>query len=198
MVHEFANLLTVLDGLRQIDALGAPHRPNSELIEQPLARCHGLLEAFRGLFSERGRAEAVLPAALELADLRALLVARLRGRPTRVSVEAGPSLVLSAEAGTAARLAFLCAILGVLEHGRGAARYPEAIELSAHGRQDRCTRLLARFSDAAEAPADHPAAELAGTLTRVAGDLLRQSAGRLAIRSGAAASALLVEVLLPE
>ncbi len=197
VVHEFANLLTVLGGLRQIDALGAPHRPDSELIEQPLARCHELLEAFRDLFSERGRAEAALPAEVDLASLQALLAARLRGRPTRV-LAASCTLVLPAPAAGVARLALLCAILAVLEHSRGAPRYPSAIELSAHGSQGRCSRLEARFSGATEAPAGHPAAALAATLSETAADLLRQSAGRLAVRGGPAPGAVLVEVLLPE
>lgn len=186
VVHEFANLLTVVDGLRQVAQLGIPFAEGEQLMRPSAARCHTIVEAFRHFFADR--IESASPTFdLEVACLEVLLRARLRGRSTQLDfsgVERAASL--DPRHAVALRLAFLCAVLALLEQARGGEGYPRRIEFRTLCDEGRCTGLavraigLAASSDAGALESELLSAAralvepLGGTVERApAGDSLR-------------------------
>lgn len=134
LVHEVANLLTVVDGLRQMERLGQPAKAGAErqaLLDRPAERCSRLIEAFRSLLVEwPGGEDEAAGGGGELAAMRVLLESRLRGRSTRVLVGADPEAAAArAVRADVQRVALLLAVLALLEHARDGRPYPRTIEL---------------------------------------------------------------------
>lgn len=139
VVHEFANLLTVVDGMRQMAALAPEAMPTLNLLDKPADRCGGVVEAFRHLFTDRGQHSTSSSARQDLECVRELLKAHVRGLPTRIEVsEAGGGLLVDGQSGVVLRAAFLCAVLGWIERSRTTGDRPAWIELSADGADERC------------------------------------------------------------
>lgn len=155
VVHEFANLLTVFHGLRQMSDVGVATASEWSMLEEPVSRGQALVDAFRYFFSERLDGQSGAPVSLEFESLKILLRARLRGRPTRVEIETASSLILSSTHAAAARLSFLSAVLSCLEHGRGG-QYPSVVQFVAVGQGHDCTELTARIHGFVASEAGHP------------------------------------------
>ncbi|MFG0317291.1 MAG: hypothetical protein ACF8XB_08465 [Planctomycetota bacterium JB042] len=132
VVHEFANLLTVVDGMRQMAALAPDSPPKLTLLDQPADRCGAIVEAFRHFFGERGDRVEASTARLELTSLGELLRAFLRGHAARVDVqEAGAELPVDGRLGATLRPVILCVVLGRLERARAAEATPSRVGLAA-------------------------------------------------------------------
>ncbi len=149
VVHEFANLLTVVDGMRQMAALAPDSPPQVTLLDQPADRCGSIVEAFRHFFGERGERVEASTAGLELASLKELLRAFLRGQAARVEVqEAGGELPVDGRLGATLRPALLCVVLGRLERAREADATPSWVGLSAERDADGGVAFVAHLGGA--------------------------------------------------
>lgn len=141
IVHEFANLLTVVDGLRQMGEMGLAGTWRPDLVARPAARCQEVVHAFRWAFSDE---DDVSTAADEAAHWISTLIAlRLRGRRTvfdgrGIGEHLGP---LGAQA-PQIRIAILCALLALLDPLRGETPDPEVLTLTAARDGSLCRLLL--------------------------------------------------------
>lgn len=126
LVHEFANLLTIVDGGLQMARLGlAP--PDPATIDPTAVRCGALVRAFRHLFGRPRPVGAVVALRSELAMMEPLLSARLRGQRTRVLVAAeGGSVTVGDGVVAEVRAGWFALVLAELE-----ARRPDEGELLA-------------------------------------------------------------------
>jgi hypothetical protein len=141
VVHEVANLLTVVDGLRQLRSAGGSNE-DLRLLDAPAARCQELVECWRLVFGRR--LPEPVPAEPELRALARLLETHLRGRRTVVAVAAHDA-VLDAALLVHGIPVLACAVLAMLERARRAGvdaerlelralAAPEGTSLEAHGR----------------------------------------------------------------
>ncbi|MFH0946828.1 MAG: hypothetical protein V2A76_16660 [Planctomycetota bacterium] len=187
VVHEFANLLTVLNGQRQMQQLGMSLDTRESgipvVVHEPADRCQLLVEAFRHFFSDVGVAPCARPLTDDLDSLELLLRATLRGQTT--TVECDPACAhLTLVGGTAhmVRLALLLAILSVLEHGRAGDRAPERVYLSARSSGMSCEAILATVTRFRPMPAADVAFVTARRLWDAATRLIRECGGTLLLR----------------
>ena len=196
LVHEFANLLTVIDGLAQIAELGIPWNDSQRMVKPPADRCHGLVDAFRHFFCDSGASASPLTLATEMRHAEQLLRARLRGRGTQVLTSGGEGVALTAARAPRLRLAYLLPLLAALEASRVLDRYPARIELSLDDAPARPPRwhaivrggpCLERVAALDVPNALHPAsAPNAEELVRLAEGLARSCGATLALHAGSA------------
>jgi len=189
VIHEFANLLTIVDGQLQLESLGlvagASAGEVGRLLAEPAGRGLQLVEAFRHVFSDLDPGPQEAPLTHELASLRVLLAVRLRGRPTHVEIGSGDSpLLLPGPSSPAMRLAFLLGLLSILEHGRAGDHYPERILLDGTGTGSTCRALIAEVTRFIRAPEDHQGRVMAEHLRQAAGELIASFGGRLILEDG--------------
>jgi hypothetical protein len=178
MVHEFANLLTVIDGLSQVGELGISFAEGQEMMQPPASRCHSLVDAYRHFFTERISSHPS-PVVVDMRQFEILLRARLRGRGTAIDLRGGDCVIDPTRA-HALRLVFVLASLAILEEGRRIDRWPQRIEFSTDRVVDGHL-LRARFV-ALTAPerVEEPLISLAARLASAAGGVLAISRGAVA------------------
>ena len=187
VVHEFANLLTVLNGQMQMQQMGIPAGSQGSgipaVLHEPAERCQLLVEAFRHFFSDHCAAPGSRPLADELDCLVLLLTATLRGQTTTVASDpACARLTLAGETAHMVRLAALLTILSVLEHGRAGDRAPDQVYLSAEGNGSSCATILATVIRFQPMPETDVAFKTARSLWDAATRLMQQCGGRIALR----------------
>lgn len=174
VVHEFANLLTIVDGARQLGSHGLSASSGQSLVDAPVQRSRRLVDAFRNVFAELAEGDAPRDAASDLSDLELLLRARLRGTRTHVAVEVeSSSLMLPGSERGLVRLACLCGVLGLLERARSSNIGLDTVLLHAAKRGNVCDRLRG-------ACFGQDAGRLLG-LAEDSGSLLLEVAERLAV-----------------
>lgn len=195
VVHEFANLLTVVDGMRQMEMI-APETPTrAGILSGPSERCQSLVESFRHLFSHRGATPPAGPVVQDLDCFHSMLKIHLRGCPTRIEVDgaATEARLLDGGTGVLLRPAFLCGLLGVIEGGRVQGRVPELIRIGGLGTEDQGHGFVADFgapvrTDAASDPS------LAELLLGATSELTESAGGRLITPNGTGQGRLSVEL----
>ncbi len=193
VVHEFANLLTVLDGLSQITALGIPWSDGQRMIKPPAERGLTLIEAFRHYFAERA-SEGPVDYATEMRHLDSLLRIRLRGRRTHLEFECDGLRSLPGQYAPHARLTLLLAALAPLEAARIADCYPTRVRVvgtSIDGRAE----WLAHFDGMAALLPD--ALHSMQSLLAAAGALAAQFGAELRFTSESGADGILLRVTFP-
>jgi len=172
VVHEFANLLTVVDGLRQLRAISGDVS-DTALLDGPAAGCEQLVGAFRRLFSRRMTTDS--SARDDLSSMSIVLAAHLRGRRTVTATDDELDLVLAGEMAEACSLTFLCQVLALLARCRVSGQDAERVELGAEGSDGRCVALTARCvgvaTDVGTVPHSDRGPEPAASLERVAAEL---------------------------
>ena len=184
VVHEYANLLTVVGGISQIHDLGLPWSENQRtMFQSPAERGLGLIEAFRHFLGERS-CSSPIGLDLELRYLEALLKVRLRGRRTTLEIHQDPMPLLHEDASIGARVAILLATLAPLEGLRE--RFPSRIDFEFVPRPDARASgtLRIRFQTEGEIELSSACDELLA----VASALAAQWGGELSVRSGAPGS----------
>ncbi len=117
VVHEFANLLTVIDGLEQITTLGIPWSDGHRLIHPPAERGQALVHSFRHFFAERAT-DGPVELGDEMRQLEAILRVRLRGRRTHLEVDAAEGTWIHGRAAPSLRMVLLLIALALVEPGR--------------------------------------------------------------------------------
>ena len=186
MVHEFANLLTIIDGQRQMERLGlvgdGPTSDIGQMLGEPAERCQRLVEAFRYVFSDLESDVQEVPLSQELGSLEVLLAARLRGRSTRIEIDPiGSKLLLPGRGSQAMRLAFLLGLFAILEHGRARESYPGRISLGGEGYESSCRSMSAMVTAFRVAPVGHVNRATADRLLKTASELVLRFGGRLSL-----------------
>jgi hypothetical protein len=134
VIHEVANLLTVIDGQIQIREMnGGVSRPGRDpltLLQSPAQKCRDVVDAFRSCFAFNESVPYPLPWESELRAIVPLLHVRLRARQTQLDVPDGSSrATLPGAVASRVRVGILCATLGLLEHARHLDRYPTRIRI---------------------------------------------------------------------
>lgn len=185
VVHEVANLLTVVDGLRQMEQLGMT-RPDagedSNLIDRPADRCTVLVDAFRGVFAEQDPGGGDQPLAEALEQVRVLLRTRLRGRPTRIEIDSrSHSLVLPREMAETVTLSLLLVVLAGIENCQQQDAYPGRVTLEPIVNGDACRGMSAWISGCPNALHDVADGSATGTLLQAATRLVRSGNGTLSM-----------------
>lgn len=177
VVHEFANLLTVIEGNRQMAEMGFV-RSGSDPTREPVERARGFIEAYRYVF---GAADPTYdaPAAQDLDAIASLVRVKLRGRPCRVVVDpaaARSSGVVPARISSGARFCYLAAVIGAIDSSPSASSVELAVTVE-HGTVtsfDATVRGIATARDMG--PDSAPILAAAGTLaTELRADLRREA-----------------------
>ncbi|MBK6940135.1 MAG: hypothetical protein IPH13_07985 [Planctomycetes bacterium] len=138
VIHEVANLLTVIDGQIQIREMGGvsprPGRDPLTLLQSPAQKCRDVVDAFRACFAFTEALPYPTPWESEVRAIVPLIHVRLRARQTQIEVPDGSSRATmpGASAGRV-RIAILCALLGMLEHARHKDRYPTRLRMRLNG-----------------------------------------------------------------
>lgn len=111
VVHEFANLLTVIDGLSQMSAHGISFEDCRRMIRPSAERSSALIDAYRHFFADRGSDTPVTFDA-EMRRLEILLRIRLRGSKAKVDfADATAPFLIDGRRAPTIRVAWLVASL---------------------------------------------------------------------------------------
>ncbi len=115
VIHEFANLLTVIDGNRQMAEMGLARR-GTDRTREPLERSRTFVEAYRYVFGSADPAYDVA-ASLELDAIATLVRVKLRGQPGRVEarIPRPDDIMIPRRVATGVRFCFLAAVFGILD-----------------------------------------------------------------------------------
>lgn len=173
LLHEFSNLLTIVDGSRQMARLGLG-QPDSAAIDPTADRCFQLVVAFRHLLSAPPYVGAPVSLKVDFSGIRSLVEARLKGSPTQVRVDdCDPSISLLDTISTPLRLGWFAVILGEIERLAALGTPPAEIELSAKTLSDGGIGLSARYRVAGRLQRAHGGSYVASAeLSSAAAELL--------------------------
>ncbi len=169
IVHEFANLLTVFDGIRQVRQLRNEASPDLDrMIEEPVERSRQLIDAYRHVFADSWAAPATAVASASIrADISAVALltrTRLRGRSTRVEFESPDAAdAIDAARSVPLRVVLLLATLAIIEEGKANDLAPVEIRIRGEigpGESFGAT-IAARFGSPPAENSSHPSTGLA-------------------------------------
>jgi hypothetical protein len=111
VVHEFANLLTVLDGIAQMSAHGISFGDCQRMIRPSADRSTALIDAYRYFFADRGTDVPVTFDA-EMRRLESLLRVRLRGCKAQIDFSGATApFLIAGRCAPSVRVAFLIVAL---------------------------------------------------------------------------------------
>lgn len=177
VIHEVANLLTVLDGQIQIrEMLGGGSRPGRDpltLLQSPAQKCRDVVDAYRSCFAFTEAMQYPTPWESELRAVAPLIQVRLRARQTQLEMPDGSSrTTLPGAVAGRVRIAILCALLGLLEHARHRDRYPARIRMRMGGTETPRAVLEIGVDEFQPAPAGDPHGEAGSRMVEVAEKIL--------------------------
>jgi hypothetical protein len=195
VIHEVANLLTVLDGQIQIRELagGGPRtgRDPLELLQSPAHKCRDVVEAFRACFAYVEPIPYPVPWESEIRALVPVVKLRLRARATEIEVpDESSQRTLPGAFAARTRIAVLCAILGLLEHARAHDRYPSRIRFELAGKDSTGAVLAVRLFGFERAQAGHAAEQIGSRMVGLAERVMTGTPLRLQVAAEATAAAI--------
>ena len=176
IVHEFANLLTVVDGLRQMGEMGMTKAWRPELLRKPALRCDELVSAFRSTFADEVP-QSVHALGDSLRWIETLLAARLRGHRATVELASVPAIELSGSLAPSVRVALLCCLLAMIEQIGVEPDEPDRLRI--HAERAEGGALLLRL-DGPRWPDVETRSPATAALFEAASDLAAEVGGRLA------------------
>lgn len=181
ILHEFANLLTIVDGSRQVARMGLKP-PDSSIIDPTADRCGELVTAFRSVLSAPRCAGIPVRVQHDVAGIAALVEARLRGGMTQVrllDIEASVTMLDSVSAPL--RLGWFAVILGEIERQDALGCAIAEVRLGAESDRSRLglaeTALSAHFRIAGSRQRPDPDAEITHEELSKVGEALLRSMG---------------------
>lgn len=115
VIHEFANLLTVLDGLSQMSAHGISFDDCQRMIRPSAEKSAALIDTYRHFFADRG-SDAPVTFDAEMRRLETLLRVRLRGCSARIDFSgATAAFLIDGRRAPSMRVAWLIASLAHID-----------------------------------------------------------------------------------
>lgn len=186
VIHEVANLLTVIDGQIQIREMGGvsarPGRDPLTLLQSPAQKCRDVVDAFRACFAFTEAVPYPTPWESELRAILPLLHVRLRARQTQLEVPDGSSrATMPGASASRVRIAILCGVFGLLEHARHKDRYPTRIRMRLSGGLPPGVVFEVAFSGFVPAPAGDAHGEAGSRMVEVAEKVLAGTAFALRV-----------------